>query len=118
MPADTRIYVDHGATTPTDPRVVEAMLPFLTEKFGNASSVHQFGQEARAAVDQARQVIASAIGATPQELVLTSGPTAAHNFAMLIAPSAHDAPSRQIMITGLVNHPWLEPLLLIMSRGL
>src|SRR2546426_4935096 len=56
MSTPRRIYVDHGATTPTDPRVVEAMLPFLTEKFGNAGSVHQFGQEARAAVDQAREV--------------------------------------------------------------
>src|SRR5205809_318346 len=52
MPMDTRIYVDHGATTPTDPRVVEAMLPFFTEQFGNASSIHQFGQDARAAVDR------------------------------------------------------------------
>ena len=97
MPADTRIYVDHGATTPTDPRVVEAMLPFLTEKFGNASSVHQFGQEARAAVDQAREVIASAIGATPQEIVFTSGATEADNFAVLGAAWANETRGRHII---------------------
>ncbi|MBA3442775.1 MAG: aminotransferase class V-fold PLP-dependent enzyme, partial [Pyrinomonadaceae bacterium] len=51
MPALRRVYMDHSATTPTDRRVVEAMLPYLTEKFGNASSVHFFGQEARAALD-------------------------------------------------------------------
>src|SRR5207247_1618128 len=56
MSIPRRIYVDHGATTPTDPRVVEAMLPFFTEQFGNASSIHQFGQKARAAVDRSRGV--------------------------------------------------------------
>src|SRR2546428_10401651 len=106
MPADTRIYVDHGATTPTDPRVVEAMLPFLIEKFGNASSMHQFGQEARAAGDQARQVIASAIGATPQEIVFTSGATEADNFAVLGAASAYDARRRRL-ITFDIEHPAL-----------
>ena len=56
-----KVYLDHSATTPVDPRVVEAMLPYLTEKFGNASSVHFYGQEARAAVDRARRDVASLI---------------------------------------------------------
>src|SRR5881409_1583607 len=66
-----RIYLDHSATTPVDPRVVEAMLPYLTEKFGNASSVHLFGQEARAAVDRARRQLA-ALGGSRGRHIITS----------------------------------------------
>ncbi|HEY5837566.1 MAG TPA: aminotransferase class V-fold PLP-dependent enzyme, partial [Pyrinomonadaceae bacterium] len=58
-----RVYLDHSATTPVDPRVLAAMMPYLTENYGNASSVHQFGQQARAAVDKSRRQIASLIGA-------------------------------------------------------
>ena len=63
-----RVYLDHSATTPVDPRVVDAMMPFLTKKFGNPSSVHLFGQEARAAVDRARREVAALIGARPNEM--------------------------------------------------
>ena len=58
----SRIYIDNSATTPVDPRVLDAMLPFLKEDFGNASSIHHFGQRARAAVDKARHHVASALG--------------------------------------------------------
>ena len=77
-----RVYLDHSATTPADPRVVEAMLPYLTEKFGNASSVHFFGQEARAAVDRARREVAALIGARANEIVFVSGGTEANNLAI------------------------------------
>ena len=81
--AETRkVYLDHSATTPADPRVVEAMLPYLTEKFGNASSVHFFGQEARAAVDRARREVAALIGARANEVVFVSGGTEANNLAI------------------------------------
>jgi cysteine desulfurase len=81
--AETRkVYLDHSATTPADPRVVEAMLPYLTEKFGNASSVHYFGQEARAAVDKARREVAALIGARANEIVFVSGGTEANNLAI------------------------------------
>jgi cysteine desulfurase len=74
--------MDYSATTPADARVVEAMLPFLTEKFGNASSVHFFGQEARAAVDRARRDVAALVGARPNEVVFLSGGTEANNLAI------------------------------------
>src|SRR5215204_6292500 len=77
-----RVYLDHSATTPVDPRVVEAMLPFLTAKFGNPSSVHFYGQEARAAVDRARREVADLIGARPNEVVFLSGGTEANNLAV------------------------------------
>jgi cysteine desulfurase len=77
-----RVYLDNSATTPIDKEVVEAMLPFLTEKFGNASSIHFFGQEARAAVDKARHQVAGLINARPNEIVFTSGGTEANNLAI------------------------------------
>jgi len=82
MTETRRVYLDHSATTPADRRVVEAMLPYLTEKFGNASSVHYFGQEARAAVDRARREVAALIGARANEIVFVSGGTEANNLAI------------------------------------
>ena len=82
MPTFRRVYLDHSATTPVDPRVVEAMMPYLTERFGNASSVHFFGQEARAAVDRARREVAALVGARPNEIVFLSGGTEANNLAI------------------------------------
>jgi cysteine desulfurase len=82
MPEIRKVYLDHSATTPADRRVVEAMLPYLTEKFGNASSVHFFGQEARAAVDRARREVAALIGARANEIVFVSGGTEANNLAI------------------------------------
>jgi cysteine desulfurase len=99
-----RVYLDHSATTPADPRVVAAMLPFLTERFGNASSVHSWGQEARAAVDYARRQIASLIGARANEIILTSGGTEANNLAIRgICETA--AANGQHVITSTIEHP-------------
>ncbi len=82
MPDIRKVYLDHSATTPVDRRVLDAMLPYLTEKFGNPSSVHFFGQEARAAVDRARREVAALIGARANEIVFTSGGTEANNLAI------------------------------------
>ncbi len=77
-----RIYLDNSATTPVDPDVVEAMLPYLTDKFGNASSIHYFGQETRSAVDKARHQVAALLNSRPNEIVFTSGGTESNNLAI------------------------------------
>lgn len=98
-----RVYLDHSATTPVDERVVAAMLPYLTEKFGNASSVHFFGQEARAAVDLARRQVAALIGARANELVFLSGGTEANNLAIRGLAEAN-TPHGKHIITSQIEH--------------
>lgn len=99
-----RVYLDNSATTPVDPRVVEAMLPYLTEQFGNASSVHFYGQEARAALDRARREVAALINARPHEIVFLSGGTEANNLAIRGLCQAQAAHGRHI-ITSAIEHP-------------
>src|SRR6188768_2945476 len=80
---DTPIYLDNAATTPVDPRVVDAMLPYLMQQFGNpASSTHAFGQTASRAVEQARERVAALINADPAEIAWTSGATESNNLAI------------------------------------
>lgn len=98
-----RVYLDHSATTPADPRVVEAMLPYLTEKFGNASSVHFFGQEARAAVDRARREVAALLQARANEIVFVSGGTEANNLAIRGVITAGSSDKGHI-ITSAIEH--------------
>ena len=74
------VYFDHNATTPLDPRVLEGMLPYLREQYGNASSRHEYGRAARRAIDEARQRVAYAVGAHPTEVVFTSGGSEANNL--------------------------------------
>src|SRR2546430_8381803 len=78
----TRVYLDHNATTGVDPEVLDSMLPFLSSEYGNASSIHNFGQRARAAVETAREQVAALLGARPQEIVFTSGGTESDNHAI------------------------------------
>ena len=97
-----RIYLDNSATTPVDPRVVEAMMPYLTEQFGNASSIHYFGQQAKSAVDKARHQVAHLIGSRPNEIVFTSGGTESNNLA--IKGILDKAPANSHVITSAIEH--------------
>ncbi len=99
-----RVYLDNSATTPVDERVVEAMLPYLTSKYGNASSVLFFGQEARAAVERARRDVAALIGARPNEITFVSGGTEANNLAIRGLVEAASAEPAHI-ITSQIEHP-------------
>lgn len=99
-----RVYLDHSASTPIDPRVVEAMLPYLTKSFGNPSSVHLFGQEVRAAVDRARREVATLIGARANEIVFVSGGTEANNLAIRGLCGTHTS-GKGHLITSKIEHP-------------
>src|SRR6201998_2528075 len=100
-----RIYLDHNATTPVDAAVLDAMLPYFSQNFGNASSIHAFGQRARAAVETAREQVAALVNARPQEVVFTSGGTESDNHAIFgvtqallpVRPGAH-------VITSSIEH--------------
>src|SRR5215218_6459251 len=91
FPNPMRFYFDHNATTPPDPLVIEAMARALADDFGNASSVHHFGQRAKALLDESRSAVAHLIGAEPAELVFTSGGTEADNLALRGAAEAAEA---------------------------
>jgi len=99
-----RVYLDNSATTPVDSRVAAAMARAVVENFGNASSVHGFGQQARAAIDRARLAVAALIGAKQNEIVFTSGGTEANNLAIRGLCEAATT-QRQHIITSLIEHP-------------
>jgi cysteine desulfurase len=111
------IYLDHHATTPVDPRVLEAMLPWFTEKFGNAASVHHaFGREAAAAVDLARQQVADLLNVSPRGIVFTSGATEANNLALKGVLAASPAGSRLVTNAG-EHKSILDPAARLKRRG-
>lgn len=99
-----RVYLDNSATTPVDPRVATAMTRAVTETFGNASSVHGFGQQARAAIDRARREVAALVGGRQNEIVFTSGGTEANNLAIRGLCEAASAHGRHV-ITSAIEHP-------------
>ena len=106
-----RIYLDHHATTPVDPAVVAAMLPFFTERFGNPSGrSHAFAAEAGQAVEEARERVAALVGARPEEIVFTSGATEADNLAVRGGARSLARKGRHL-VTSAIEHPAvLEPL--------
>jgi cysteine desulfurase len=101
---DVRAYFDHNATTPPDPAVIEAVARALSEDFGNASSVHHFGQRAKALLDEARSAIAELIGTEPSEVVFTSGGTESDNLALRGAAEVLETSGRRHIITTSIEH--------------
>ena len=114
---DEVVYLDHNATTPVAPEVLEAMLPYLRTAYGNPSSDHTLGRRARQAVEEARASVAALVGAAPSEIVLTSGGTESNNLA--IRGVAARAPSdRRRIVTSAVEHPaTAAPLALLEASG-
>jgi len=96
--------MDHSATTPVAPEVLEAMLPYFREKFGNASSLHSFGLEARAAVEESREKVARLLGADPEEIIFTSGGTESDNLALKGIAYRNRSEGRHIITTS-IEHP-------------
>ena len=112
-----RIYMDYAATTPVHHEVLEAMLPFFTEVFGNPSSIHSCGQDGRAAMDNARKNVAELIGANPEEIVFTSGGTEADNFALVGIAVANEKKGKHIITTAVEHHAILETCRSLEKRG-
>jgi cysteine desulfurase len=112
------IYLDGHATTPVDPRVLEAMLPFFTEHFGNpASLTHAYGWAAEAAVQQARSLIAAGINATPEEIIFTSGATEANNLAIKGVAEAYFDRGRHLITMQTEHRAVLDPCIYLESLG-
>ena len=103
-----RIYMDYSATTPVKKEVVDEMLPYLTNYFGNASSFHSFGREAKNALDKARTQVANLIGAKPNEIYFTSGGTESDNWAIKGVAFANKAKGNHIITSKIEHHAVLH----------
>lgn len=112
-----RIYLDYAATTPVHPEVVEAMLPYFTEHYGNPSSIHQFGQQAKAAMQDARAKVAGLIGAREEEIVFTGGGSEADNMAIKGVAWANREKGRHIITSTIEHHAVLETLHFLEKQG-
>lgn len=112
-----KIYLDYAATAPCDPRVLKAMQPYFFRRFGNASSIHSFGQQAKAALEDARQKTASFLGARPEEIIFTSGGTESDNFAILGVASALKEKGNHIITTAIEHHAVSEPCKFLEKSG-
>jgi cysteine desulfurase len=112
-----RIYLDYAATTQVHPDVLQAMLPYFTDKFGNPSSIHTFGQEAKGAVEAARQSVAGLIGAGEEEIFFTSGGTESDNLALQGVCLANENKGKHIITTVIEHHAVLETCKHLGKRG-
>src|ERR1700682_3221571 len=110
-----RIYFDNAATTPLDPVVLETMMPFLTEKFGNPSSIYSYGRESRMAIEQSRKTVAQLLHANPSEIFFTSGGTESSNAA--IRAAVQDLDCRHIISSPLEHHATLHTVTYYQERG-
>ncbi|MDZ5607633.1 cysteine desulfurase family protein [Bacillus pseudomycoides] len=112
-----RIYLDHAATSPAHPEVVEKMIPYMTEIFGNPSSIHFYGRQTRHAVDEARRVCARSINANPNEIIFTSGGTEADNLALLGVARANRNKGNHIITTQIEHHAILHTCEVLEREG-
>ncbi|MGC1108063.1 MAG: cysteine desulfurase family protein [Candidatus Acidiferrales bacterium] len=112
------VYLDYNATTPVDAEVLAAMLPFFTETYGNASSIHSAGQDARAAVESARASAAALIGAKPSEIVFTSGGTEADNLAIFGFVAAYRRERKHIICSPIEHHAVLNSVEALEKQGI
>lgn len=111
------IYLDYNSTTPVDRAVLDAMLPYFAENFGNASSIHSSGQRGRSAVDAARDSVAALIGAKPSEIVFTSGGTEADNLALFGSVAASTDSRKHIITTAIEHHAVLNAAEALEKQG-
>lgn len=112
-----RVYLDYAGTTPTDPEVIKAMQPYFFDKFGNPSSIHSFGQEAKKALEDSRQRVASFLGAKPEEIVFTSGGTESNNFAVIGVAFALEKKGNHIIASKIEHHAITEPCKFLEKKG-
>lgn len=117
MNKNRRIYLDCAATTPTDPEVVKVMLPFFTDTFGNPSSIHSYGRNGKAAIEEAREKIAQVIGAKREEIIFTSGGTEADNFAIKGTAYANEKKGKHIITTAIEHHAVIGPCKFLEKMG-
>jgi cysteine desulfurase len=111
------IYLDHAATTPTDPEVVQAMLPYFTDRFGSASTLYSIGKDSKAAVEEAREKIAALINARPEEIYFTSGGTESDNWAITGAAFANQSKGNHIITSKIEHHAVLETCHFLEKHG-
>lgn len=112
-----RIYFDHNATTPLRPEVLEAMLPYLTEKIGNASSLHRWGREAREGIEKARLAVARGLGCSPEEVHFTSGGTEADNWAIKGVARSQGRRGRRLVTTAIEHYAVLQSCQYLERQG-
>ena len=116
-PAANRIYLDHNASTPVHPRVIEAMLPYLRENFGNASSIHAEGRAARSAIDRARSQVAEFLGAEDDEIYFTSGGTESNNLAIRGMAELTGREKGGLVTSSVEHHAVLRPMQRLADQG-
>lgn len=112
-----RVYMDHSATTPADPEVANLMMTYLTEKYGNPSSVHGFGREVKQALEEARHQVAELIGAKPAEITFTSGGTEADNLAILGVAEAYRKKGKHLITSAVEHHAVLDTCEYLAKNG-
>jgi cysteine desulfurase len=118
LPNIHRIYFDHNATTPVDPEVLAAMLPYFSAEYGNASSIHSFGQGTRGAVERARSSVAALLGAQPSEIAFTSGGTESDNLAIFGIAGGESSTRRHIITTQIEHSAALHSCEALAKRGI